>query len=135
MAIWRDVRSLCLTAFGTVLAITLPLAGCLAVHLYITSECTIKAGSNWPPQAIATFDLETLRNFEDKVKHGDDFIALMRSGKVIQIEPDTPARVVAFGSIASDDGAARQVMLGGGWHGKKVWLKAANVQMTYPAVP
>lgn len=117
------------------LAIILPLGSCVAVYDYQISLCTVIDGGGWPPSAVAASDIQTLREFHTAVERGDDFVALIESGKVFQVDPGTPGRVIASDSSSSVDFGARQIKLGGDRHGKKVWMFSGNIQMFYPPFP
>jgi hypothetical protein len=118
------------------LAIALPLGVCVVVLSYHISLCTVIDGGGWPPSIVAAFDIQTLREFHNAVERGDDFVTLIESGKVFQVDPGTPGRVIASDSSSSVDFGARQIKLGGDWHGKKVWMFSDNVQMLHtPVLP
>ena len=120
----------------TLLAITLPLGVCVVVYSYHISLCTVIEGGRWPQSAVAASDIQTLREFHTAVERGDDFVALIESGKVFHVDPGTPGRVIAFDSSSPVDFDARQVKLGGDWHSKEVWMFSNNVQMLHrPVLP
>jgi len=116
------------------LAITLPLGVCLVVYSYHISLCTVIDGGGWPPSAVAASDIQALREFHADVERGDDFAALIESGKVFHVDPGTPGRVIGFDSPSLPDFGARQIKLGGDRHGRKVWMLSGNVQMLHPPV-
>jgi hypothetical protein len=117
------------------LAIILPLGSCVAVYDYKMSLCSIIDGGRWPASAVAASDIQTLREFHGAVEHGDDFVALIESGKVFHVDPGTPGRVIAFESSSPADFGARRIKSGGDWHGRKVWMFSSNIQMFYPPFP
>jgi hypothetical protein len=119
----------------TLLAITLPFGVCVVVYSHHISLCTVIEGGGWPASTIAASDIQTLREFRSAVERGDDFVALIESGKVFEVNPGAPGRVIAFDSVSPGDFWARRVKLGGPWHGKEVWMFSGSVQMLHPAVP